>query len=99
MLARSEGKTHPLAWVEVWESHTPYEWMLQEVLAVVEPWGERRADIRGAVHALAVCGSMATIEHPEDAINSLQNYLKVHEKDSSGSMLTPEQAAKMIPRR
>jgi len=50
-LARQEGQTHPLAWVQLWLNHTPYEWAVQVALCGVEPWGDERADIREARNA------------------------------------------------
>ncbi len=45
-LARQMGKVHPRDWVEVYESHTPFEWALQLALERIEPWGDERADLR-----------------------------------------------------
>jgi hypothetical protein len=48
-----EGKCHPQAWVEIYESHTPYEWKLQRARAIVDPWGVDRDDRRAALNTMA----------------------------------------------
>lgn len=82
-IARLEGHTHPLAWVKVYEDHTPYEWAVQLALAAIEPWGEDRADLRAAVNTAQLVASNRT-EPMEDGkftamVRSLARYLKCHE--------------------
>lgn len=52
-LARASGRVHPKEWVEIYESHTPYEWLMQRTLAAVDPWGDDRDDLRAALNTLA----------------------------------------------
>lgn len=65
-------------WVEVYESHTPYEWLVQQVLAVVDPWGDDRDDLRAAVNTMAAipAGDFDRNEFRE----SLRSYLKINEQ-------------------
>lgn len=51
-LARAMNQTHPQAWIDVYESHNPYEWMVQKCLAAVDPWGDERADLRAAYNTV-----------------------------------------------
>lgn len=82
-LARQAGLIHPRDWVAVYESHSPYEWALQEVLARVEPWGDERADLRQAVStaALLLNGVDVSEEERGAAVIGLANYLKINEPE------------------
>lgn len=42
--------------VELYLSHTPTEWLVQRVLAVVDPWGDERADKRAALNTMTAAG-------------------------------------------
>lgn len=93
-LARQAGMIHPLDWVKVYESHTPYEWSLQVALNAVEPWGEDRADLREARNTAFLIGTNRTEPMPDDdfheLLKSLARYLKIHqepEKVVSAKML------------
>lgn len=81
-LARAAGLVHPMDWVAIYESHTPYEWLVQQCLAVVDPWGDDRDDLRAAVNTMATfpAGDFDRNEF----MQSLRAYLKIHEQ--------PEQA-------
>jgi len=37
----------------VYESHTPYEWLVQRCLMIVDPWGDDRDDLRAAINTVA----------------------------------------------
>jgi len=65
-------------WVEVYESHTPYEWLVQQVLAAVDPWGDERADIRAAHNTQwATAGEFDR----QEAFDQLRNYLKINDNN------------------
>lgn len=80
-LARVAGLYHPLDWVRVYESHTAYEWTVQRILAMVDPWGDARADVRHAVNTAAIVSSQQVERDEDDAaqlIDGLRKYLNVH---------------------
>jgi len=58
-------------WVEVYESHTPYEWQQQVAASVVDPWGDDRADLR------AEANTFATVAPSEDSLGRLTSYLAI----------------------
>ena len=91
-LAREMGRVHPKDWVEVYESHTPYEWLLQKCLAVVDPWGDERADLRAAVHTMARTPS-GDFDRNE-MMDSLIGYLKINERQAVS--LSPAQLRAMV---
>ena len=65
-------------WVEVYESHTPYEWLMQKILAVVDPWGDDRADLRAAVNTMP--GLDTGDADRSEIMQSLIGYLKINER-------------------
>lgn len=73
----------PGDWLDVYVSHTPYEWSVQCALADVEPWGEDREDFRAAVNTLRIVMCLATKELSEQEIinvlNGLRFYLKCNQ--------------------
>jgi hypothetical protein len=60
-------------WVAVYEDHTPYEWIVQTVLNIVDPWGDDRADLRAETNTLA------SVAQTQEALERLTNYLQIHE--------------------
>lgn len=64
-----------MEWVEVYESHTPYEWLVQQVLAALDPWGDDRADMRAANNTLA---TLTGEFDREEMFDQLQHYLKIN---------------------
>lgn len=62
-------------WVEVYESHTPYEWITQVALSIVDPWGDDRDDLRAETNTLAV------VAQTQESLERLTNYLAIHERD------------------
>jgi hypothetical protein len=64
-------------WVAVYESHTPYEWIVQTVLNIVDPWGDDRADLRAETNTLA------TVAQTQEALERLTNYLQIHERNET----------------
>lgn len=87
-LARAEGDVHPLAWVRLYDSHTPYEWKVQRALAIVDPWGDDRADRRAALNTLA--------SHPieEETAQMLKGCgLKINEQEEEAG---PEQIRQLL---
>jgi hypothetical protein len=82
-LARQEGKTHPMDWVETYERHTAFEWLIQMVLARLDPWGDDRADMRearNAAHVVAATVGMTDEEKFHELVESLRDYLP-HKKE------------------
>ena len=65
-------------WVEVYESHTPYEWRVQQILAVIDPWGDDRADLRAAHTTL---WSTPGEFDRDEAFDQLRNYLAINENN------------------
>ena len=53
-LAFAVGKYHPLDWARLRDSHTPYEWAVQELCQIIDPIGEEREDMRSAALAFAL---------------------------------------------
>ena len=78
-LARAMGRVLPRDWVDVYESHTPYEWQLQKILAVVDPWGDDRADLRTATNTMAVIPGGEYDR--QQLMDSLVGYLKINERE------------------
>lgn len=74
---------------------TPYEELVWRAFEIVEPWGERRADIRSAVNTLCLGQMQRTKPFTADQISSvidrLTQYLKPTEEMER---LTPDEAAK-----
>lgn len=69
-----------MAWVEVFESHTPNEWAYQLALSVVDPWGDARDDLRAALNTMASCPPS---ENGEEVFEGLTHYVKF-EDDTCG---------------
>lgn len=68
-------------WVRIYESHNAYEWGLQKIRAVVDPWGDDRAEFSRAVNTAAIVASNSA--EPEEGriselIKSLRAFLCVH---------------------
>lgn len=64
--------------MDVYESHTEYEWLVQKVLAKVDPWGDDRADMRAANNT--VWSTPGEFDRQE-AFDELRHYLKINEND------------------
>jgi len=81
-LSRSLGRHD---WWNVRAEHTPHQWALQCALYRVDPFGERRADIRSAFHTAAIVASnqqeKLSDEEFGDLIDTLTNYLPAHGND------------------
>ena len=71
-LCRLAGKNHPSDWLEFYESHTPYEWQLQWAAAIVEQFGEGRADNRAKGQALYA--KATDLESLEAALQLMSTY-------------------------
>ena len=71
-LARASGNIHPMDWVKVYEDHTPYEWWMQKLLAIADPWGDERSDLRAATNSMIhVSGDVDR----EKTFENLRHYL------------------------
>jgi len=84
-LARHEGKTHPRAWVEVFDSHTLYEWQLQVALDELEPLGDKRDDLRiGWLAAVFLAANSTEKKSPRELENiarSFAQYMRIMNPD------------------
>ncbi|MEI8016870.1 MAG: hypothetical protein WCH39_01665 [Schlesneria sp.] len=83
-LARQAGLYHPKDWVKVYESHTPYEWLIQVALSKVDPWGDDRDDERAArMTANFILSQMSSENAPDyqTLVDGLKNYLPIHQPD------------------
>lgn len=76
-LARSVGR---LDWWNIKAEHTPYEWACQIAMYQVNPFGERRADMRSAVSTTnqIVAGSSTKLsgDDVQSLFASIRDYLK-----------------------
>lgn len=63
-----------MSWVEVFESHTTYEWIVQEALSIVDPWGDDRADLR------AEANTFAMVAPSEETISGCRTYLAIQDQ-------------------
>lgn len=74
---------------------TPYEQAVWRASEIVEPWGEKRADMRMAMQTLSVMQSRRTTlfseEERRSILRGLLNYWKTEEEPEH---LTPDEAAK-----
>lgn len=78
-LARSVGR---LDWWNIKAEHTPYQWACQKAMFEVNPFGDRRADIRAATsttHSI-VAGVHGEVNKEQVAAlhRSLRDYLKCY---------------------
>ncbi len=64
-------------WVAVYESHSPYEWIVQVALSIVDPWGDDRDDLRAETNTLAI------VAQTNESLLRLTNYLKIHERQDA----------------
>lgn len=79
-LARSVGR---FDWWNIKAEHTPYEWACQIAMYQVNPFGDRRADMRAAVGATnQIIATSAAKLPPEDVqalFVSIRDYLRCNE--------------------
>ena len=77
MLARSVGR---LDWWNIKDEHTEIEWAAQIALYRVDPWGERRQDLRSALHTAYIMQAVSMVEIPADQfskiVSGLSEYLE-----------------------
>jgi hypothetical protein len=100
-LAFAVGKYHPIDWAKLRDSHTPYEWAVQEICQSIDPIGEERADMRSAAAVFQIVQALlpdASIETLRALADGARNYLAINApKDEP--VLTPEQAAEYKARK
>lgn len=81
-LARSCGRYD---WWNIKNEHTPFEWACQIAMAQVNPFGERRADIRAAVNTTnqiaATSGVKLQQADAQQLLKQIRDYLKCHEQN------------------
>ena len=67
-------------WWNLRKEHTPFQWALQRTIAIVQPYGERRADMRAATMTANLMAMQSTEPVADDnfreMIGTLTNYLK-----------------------
>lgn len=51
-LCRLAGRPHVKDIADFYFSHTPYEWLMQHLLNIVEPFGDDRADERAKINSM-----------------------------------------------
>lgn len=82
-------------WQNLVAEHTPYELAVLQTYENIEPYGERRADLRMAVQTLNLLQAQAskqfTPEQTEKIVAGLVNYLGKDEPQN----ITPDEAARM----
>lgn len=79
-LARSVGR---LDWWNIKAEHTPYEWACQIAMYQINPFGDRRADMRSAISTTnqIIANSVAKIpaEDVQALFVAIRDYLKCNE--------------------
>lgn len=79
-LARSVGR---LDWWNIKAEHTPYEWACQIAMYQVNPFGDRRADMRAAVNTTNQIIASSAAKIPSEDVQTLflaiRDYLKCNE--------------------
>lgn len=74
---------------------TPYEQAVWRASEIVEPWGERRADMRTAMQTLSVMQSRrATLFTEEERRGILRSLLNYWRSDDEPENVTPDEAAR-----
>ena len=81
-LARSLGR---FDWWNVRDEHTPFEWTVQQAMFAAAPWGERRADLRAAIHTANLLMQQAakesqTADNFQEIVKSLADYAEAGEE-------------------
>lgn len=80
-LARSCGR---FDWWNIKNEHTPFEWACQLAMYQVNPFGERRADIRAAINTtnqiIASSPSKLSRDDIQALFSSIRDYLKCNEQ-------------------
>lgn len=80
-LARSVGR---FDWWNIQAEHTPYEWACQIAMYQVNPFGDRRADLRSAVattnQIIAGAASKLSGEDVQSLFASIRDYMKCNEE-------------------
>lgn len=80
-LARSVGR---LDWWNIKAEHTPFEWACQIAMYQVNPFGERRADMRTAVSTtnqiVASVPAKMSSEDVQTLFSSIRDYLRCHQE-------------------
>lgn len=64
----------------MYESHTPYEWMVQVCLAAVDPRGDDRADLRAAFNTVKAM-KIEDEAVARDVFNSLRDYVTTDDEN------------------
>jgi len=80
-LARSCGRYD---WWNIKNEHTPFEWACQIAMAQVNPFGERRADIRAATNTtnqiVSAPGVKIQAADAQELFRQIRDYLKCYEQ-------------------
>ena len=88
-----------MAWVEMFESHTPYEWRMQQARAIVDPWGEDRADVRSQINTsqLIAASQPENTELRDATAKAVAAYYETEQDDPNELPLNPD-AIKALPK-
>lgn len=93
-----EGRVHPQAWLEMFESHTPYEWRLQQARAIVDPWGDDRADARAQVNTAQLMASQTEDESMRARVAELVADYYQKERGDPRDLELNEEALAALPK-
>lgn len=81
-LARSCGR---FDWWNIKNEHTPFEWACQLAMYQVNPFGDRRADIRAATNTtnqiVATPGVKIQAADAQELFRQVRDYLKCYEQN------------------
>lgn len=97
-LARAAGLVHPRDWIKLYESHNEYEWALQQLLALLDPWGDERADFRAAVNTATQIASQQTEPDMDAMLRQIEALRRYVPADSDDQSENPETLRKISER-
>ena len=74
--------------MDVFESHSPYEWAVQRAMETVDPWGDKRADERAAWNTMHLIQSNRTERFTDremkNGMSLLQHYVLLRQWSEEG---------------
>lgn len=92
-LALSVGRTD---WQNLAKEHTPYELSVLQAYERIEPFGERRADMRMATQTLVMVQSNLSRPMSEDESRELIDALMGYAEREEPKKISPNQAVQML---
>lgn len=97
-LADTVGRTD---WWNVYDEHTPYQWALQRARAVVDPWGDDRADQRSGMQTLTLIQSQRKepldLQARKAVLSSTMEYTQASQRTELGTEITAGAIDAVIP--